>query len=62
MLYFAHRCGWTVDDRMKDEQWVKGEYTVGMQYLVIERSRWKAPLPFDLLYEDNEFQVYKVVP
>lgn len=60
MMYAAHRVGWTVDDRMKDAEWVRGESTVGMEYLVIERSRWNDPLPFKLLYEDPDFRVYKV--
>ncbi|HMX39884.1 MAG TPA: glycosyltransferase family 39 protein [Saprospiraceae bacterium] len=59
MLYAAHRRGWTVTDRMKDSSWVAGESTVGMDYLVIERSRWQDTLPFPKLYEDNEFQIYK---
>lgn len=59
MMYFAHRRGWTVTDRMKDSSWVIGEETVGMHFLVIERSRWQDTLPFPKLYEDNEFQVYK---
>jgi 4-amino-4-deoxy-L-arabinose transferase-like glycosyltransferase len=59
MLYAAHRRGWTVTDRMKDSAWVAGESTVGMHYLVIERSRWQDTLPFPRLYEDNEFQIYK---
>lgn len=59
MLYAAHRRGWTVTDRMKDSAWVAGEATVGMNYLVIDRSLWQDTLPFSKLYEDNEFQVYK---
>ena len=59
MLYAAHRRGWTVTDRMKDSAWVAGEATVGMNFLVIERSRWHDSLPFPKLYEDNEFQIYK---
>ncbi len=59
MLYSAHRRGWTVTDRMKDSAWVAGESTVGMNFLVIERSRWQDTLPFPRLYEDNDFQIYK---
>lgn len=59
MLYAAHRRGWTVTDRMKDSAWVAGESTVGMNFLVIERSRWQDTLPFPRLYEDNDFQIYK---
>ena len=60
MMYFAHRRGWSVIDRMKDSAWVAGENTVGMDYLVIDRNLWKEPLPWNKLYEDNEFQIYKV--
>ncbi|MBL7829358.1 MAG: glycosyltransferase family 39 protein [Saprospiraceae bacterium] len=60
MMYFAHRRGWTVTDRMKDSSWVAGESTVGLHYMVIERSRWKGDsLPWPQLYQDNEFQIYK---
>lgn len=44
---------------MKDSSWVAGESTVGMDYLVLERSRWKDTLPWPKLYEDNEFQIYQ---
>jgi 4-amino-4-deoxy-L-arabinose transferase-like glycosyltransferase len=60
MLYAAHRIGWSVDDRMKDAEWVRGESTVGLDYMIIERSRWNEPLPFPLLYEDEDFRVYRV--
>lgn len=59
MMYFAHRRGWTVDDRMKDTAWVNGEATVGLHYIIIERSKWHDSLPYPKLYEDNEFQIYK---
>lgn len=59
MMYFAHRRGWTVTDRMKDSAWVAGESTVGLNYMVIERTRLKDTLPWPKIYEDNEFQIYK---
>jgi 4-amino-4-deoxy-L-arabinose transferase-like glycosyltransferase len=60
MMYFAHRRGWTVTDRMKDSTWVADESrTSGMRYMVIERARWNDSLPFPRLYEDEEFQIYK---
>ncbi|MEI6410094.1 MAG: glycosyltransferase family 39 protein [Bacteroidota bacterium] len=62
MMYAAHRRGWTVTDRMKDAAWVSGESTVGMKYLVIERSRWQDSLAFPKLYEDSEFQIYQTTP
>jgi len=60
MMYFAHRRGWTVTDRMKDTAWLNGEATVGLHYVIIERSRWHDSLPYPKLYEDNEFQIYKI--
>lgn len=60
MMYFAHRRGWTVTDRMKDTVWLNGEATVGLHYAIIERSRWRDSLPYPKLYEDNEFQIYKI--
>lgn len=60
MMYFAHRRGWTVTDRMKDTAWVNGEETVGLHYIIIDRARWKDSLPYPKLYEDNEFQIYKI--
>ncbi len=61
MMYFTHRRGWTVTDRMKDSSWVAGESTVGLQYLIIERSRWKDTLAYPMLYQDNDFQIYKTL-
>lgn len=58
MLYFAHRSGWNVIDRMKDTEWVKGEATVGMKLLVIDRDRWQDSLPFPRLYIDEDYAIY----
>ncbi len=60
MMYFTHRLGWTVDDRMKDSQWLDGENTVGLNYVIIDRSMWKDSLPYPMLYEDNEFRIFKI--
>ncbi|MBK7936368.1 MAG: hypothetical protein IPJ82_04500 [Lewinellaceae bacterium] len=60
MMYFAHRLGWTVDDRMKDSSWLDGETTVGLHYAIIDRSMWKDSLPYPMLYEDNEFRIFKI--
>lgn len=60
MMYFAHRRGWTVTDRMKDTAWLNGEATVGLHYVIIERSRWRDSLPYPKLFEDNDFQIYKI--
>ena len=60
MMYFAHRLGWTVDDRMKDSHWLDGEATVGLHYAIIDRAMWKDSLPYPMLYEDNEFRIFKI--
>ncbi|MEZ4965222.1 MAG: glycosyltransferase family 39 protein [Saprospiraceae bacterium] len=60
MMYFTHRLGWTVDDRMKDTAWLNGETTVGLHYAIIDRSRWQDSLPYLMLYEDNEFRIFKI--
>ena len=60
MMYFAHRRGWAVDDRMKDSTWVNGESTVGLHYVIIERTKWHDSLPYPKLIEDNDFQIYKI--
>ena len=60
MMYFTHRLGWTVDDRMKDSHWLDGENTVGLNYVIIDRSQWKDSIPYPMLYEDNEFRIFKI--
>ena len=60
MLYCAHRLGWSVDDRMKDTAWLKGESTVGLDFAIIDRESWRDSLPFPMLYQDNDFRIYKI--
>ena len=62
MLYFCHRKGWSDDDRWKDVEWVRGEATVGMEYIVVERYRHDTSLPFPLIYEDEDFLIYQISP
>jgi len=59
MMYFAHRRGWN-DQRYEDVEWIKNEYTVGMEYLVFRKDRLNIRHPFPILFEDNDFVIYKV--
>jgi hypothetical protein len=59
MMYFCHRRGWSDDERWKDVEWIRGERTVGMEYLVIERERLDTSLPLALIYEDEDFVIYE---
>ena len=61
MMYFANRRGWSVDDRMKDTAWVNGESTVGLKYMIIDKSKWQDSIPYKVLYDDIDFRIYKVV-
>lgn len=59
-LYMAHRQGWQTPDRMRDSAWLSGESTVGLHYAIIERSVWKDTVLYPMIYEDNEFRIYKI--
>ena len=61
MMYFANRRGWTVDDRMKDTSWVNGESTVGLHYMIIDKSKWQDSISYKVLYDDPDYRVYKVI-
>ncbi len=61
MMYAAHRRGWATPDRYKDTAWVNSESNVGLHYLVFERSTFKDSMPYPMLYQDNEIEIYKVV-
>lgn len=58
MLYFCHRKGWTDHERWKDETWIAGEATVGMEFVVVERFRLDKPLSLPVVYEDEDFVIY----
>ncbi|MEZ4909546.1 MAG: glycosyltransferase family 39 protein [Saprospiraceae bacterium] len=60
MMYFTGRRGWTVDDRMKDTSWVKGESTVGLRYMLIDKAKWQDSIAFPVIYDDADFRIYKV--
>ncbi len=61
MMYLANRRGWAVDDKMKDTAWINGESTVGLHYMIIDKSKWHDTIPYKVLYDDFDFRIYKVV-
>lgn len=62
MMYLAHKRGWTEHrkERLFDKAWLDGEATVGLHYAVIERFKIQDSLPYPVVYEDNEFSIYKI--
>ncbi len=60
MMYAAHRRGWTVNPPPRDTSWLNSEATVGLHYAIVERIKWHGSLPYPLLFEDNDFQIYKI--
>lgn len=62
MIYFAHRSGWTENkkERLLDKNWLDGESTVGLEYAVIERCRFMDSLQYPMIFEDNDFRIYKI--
>lgn len=62
MLYMAHRRGWAEANfpRASDPKWLDGEATVGMCYALVDRTKLLDSLPYPMLYEDNDFRIYKI--
>ncbi len=60
MLYSAHRRGWSEGDRVRDTNWLNGEATVGLQYAIIDRTKLADSIPYPMLFEDNEFRIFKI--
>lgn len=61
MMYMAHRRGWTEKpNRLLDPVWLDGEATVGLEYAIFERARIKDSIPYPMIYEDNEFRIFKI--
>jgi 4-amino-4-deoxy-L-arabinose transferase-like glycosyltransferase len=61
MLYFCHRKGWSDDERWMDEDWIAGEANVGMEYVVVERFRASKMLSLPIVYQDQDFIIYKTI-
>jgi hypothetical protein len=62
MMYFCHRRGWSDDERWKDEKWLAGEATVGMDFVVVERFRHDKKLSIPLIFENEDFLIYQTIP
>ncbi len=62
MLYAAHRRGWTDENRIKDADWVRSEAPVGMAYAIVDKEKLRDSLPFPVLFDDNDFRIYKTKP
>jgi len=60
MLYQANRIGWSDDVRWKDAKWVKDEHTVGLDFLIIEKSRYDVEIPFRKIAENDHFLIFLV--
>ncbi len=62
MMYFAHRRGWSDNkkERVLDKNWTDGEATVGMHSAIIERSKFKDSLQYPMVFENNEFRIFKI--
>jgi hypothetical protein len=61
MLYFCHRKGWCNDELWKNEEWLAKQAPKGMEFVVVERFRHDQPLTLPLIYEDEDFLIYKTV-
>lgn len=62
MMYAAHRRGWAEADlsRGANPAYLDGEATVGLHYAIADRTKLTDSLPYPKLYEDNDFQIYKI--
>ncbi|MFZ1677865.1 MAG: glycosyltransferase family 39 protein [Saprospiraceae bacterium] len=62
MMYFAHRKGWpeTNLDQVYNRDRIVGESTVGLEYIVADRLIMPDTIDYPMLYEDNEFRIFKI--
>jgi hypothetical protein len=62
MMYAAHKRGWVHPDFHvpRDLPWLAGEATVGLQYVLADRDNFKETLPYPVLFEDQDFIIYKI--
>jgi 4-amino-4-deoxy-L-arabinose transferase-like glycosyltransferase len=59
LLFFAHRRGWQ-DEKIPDSTWFANKTRQGLGYAVIERIAYQDSLPYPMLFEDNDFRIYKI--
>ena len=62
MMYMSHRKGWAEYDisRVYNTEYIKGESAVGLRYIIADRLNVTDSLQFPMVYEGNEFRIYKI--
>jgi hypothetical protein len=61
MLYFAHRKGWSIhDETITDEKKIKSFTERGARYLIIDKKTFTGSPKYPLIYNDNNFMVFKL--
>lgn len=60
MMYFTGRHGWNVDDDILTKySWMPDYKRDGLEYIVVRKRTYKEKLNYTLIYEDEDFRVYK---
>ncbi|MCA0234780.1 MAG: glycosyltransferase family 39 protein [Bacteroidetes bacterium] len=60
LMYWAHRKGWAVNaDVPGKTDWMRDFKAEGLKYILLDRRVSNDPLPYELLYEDPNFRLYK---
>jgi 4-amino-4-deoxy-L-arabinose transferase-like glycosyltransferase len=60
MMYFAKRRGWTVyESEMNEVTWMPGFKEQGLTLIVVDKHITPTPLPYTLVYEDDDFAFYR---
>ena len=61
ITYWAHRKGLPQADRVLFETtWMPDLKRDGMNFIVIDRHGLDKPLPYELIFEDTDFRIYKL--
>ncbi len=60
-LYLSHRKGWVCESaRLHDAAYLKGVFSSGARYVVVNQHRFNEDLPFELIYSDEDYFIYKM--
>ena len=60
-IYFAHRKGWTVDNKMISKDELKRFKEIGASHLIIDRNLFKTTIDYyPITYSDTNFNIYKL--
>lgn len=60
LMFYTRRKGWTVNqDVVSKVDWMPDFKRDGLKYIVIDRHLLNDTLPFSLVYEDQDFRIYK---